>query len=49
MAARDLFQSNLRLPEKVCILAPGPNGKEHHGRIPADYEIVVVNKAVLID
>jgi hypothetical protein len=49
MAARDLFQSNLRVPAKVCILAPGPNGKNHHVRIPADYEVIAVNKAILID
>jgi hypothetical protein len=49
MPAIDLFNSALRLPAKVCILAPGPNGKKHYHEIPADYEVIAVNKAVLID
>jgi hypothetical protein len=49
MPAIDLFRSNLRLPAKVCILAPGPNGKKHYHEIPADYEVIAVSKAVLIN
>jgi hypothetical protein len=49
MASIDVFRSNFRLSPKVCILAPGPNGKGHYHEIPADYEVIAVSKAVLID
>jgi len=45
---RNLFDSDFRLPEKVCILAPGPNGKAHYGRIPPDFCVVALSIAVLI-
>jgi hypothetical protein len=44
----DVTESDLRLERKVCIVAPGPNGRGHYQRIPADYQIVAVSKAVLI-
>lgn len=44
----DVFKSNFRLARKVCIVAPGPNGRDHYGRIPADFQIVAVSKAVTI-
>ena len=44
----DVTQSGLRLARKVCIVAPGPNGRGHYRRIPADFQIVAVSKAVLI-
>ena len=47
-AIPSLFESNFRLPEKVCIVAPGPNGRGHYRRIPLDYCIVAVSKAILI-
>jgi hypothetical protein len=48
MALIDLYTSSFRLPRRVCILAPGPGGKAHHGRIPGDAFVIAVNKAVLI-
>jgi hypothetical protein len=44
----DVNQSDLRLNRKVCIVAPGPNGRGHYHRIPPDFQIVAVSKAVLI-
>lgn len=44
----NIFESDFRLPPKVCIVAPGPNGKEHYQEIPADFCVIAVNKAVLI-
>ena len=44
----DVIESGLRLPRKVCIVAPGPNGRGHHERIPADFQVVAASKAVLI-
>jgi hypothetical protein len=44
----DVTTSGLRLGRRVCIVAPGPNGRGHYQRIPADYQIVAVSKAVLI-
>ena len=44
----DLTESNLRLGRKVCIVAPGPNGRGHYQRIPAVFQIVAVSKAVSI-
>jgi len=48
MAEIDVFRSTFRLPPKVCILAPGPNGRGHYAEIPTDYEVIAVSKAVLI-
>jgi hypothetical protein len=44
----DLAESGLRLGRKVCIVAPGPNGRGHYQRIPTDFQIVAVSKAVRI-
>ena len=44
----DVTESDLRLGRKVCIVAPGPNGRGHYHRIPGDFQIVAVSKAVLI-
>jgi hypothetical protein len=44
----DVFTSDLALPPKVCVLAPGPWGQPYHRRIPPDHLILAVNKAVLI-
>ncbi len=44
----DVTESDLRLGRKVCIVAPGPNGRGHYQRIPPDFQIVAVSKAVLI-
>jgi hypothetical protein len=49
MASIDVFRSNFRLSPKVCILAPGPNGRGHYHEIPADCDVIAVSKAVLID
>jgi hypothetical protein len=49
MLAIDVFQWTFRLPPKVCILAPGPNGRGHYYEIPADHVVIAVSKAVLID
>ena len=48
MAFVDLFESDFRVRSKVCIVAPGPNGREYYRRIPDDFQIVVVSKAVLV-
>src|SRR3954469_9446608 len=44
----DVADSDLRLAREVCIVAPGRNGRDHYRRIPADFQIVAVSKAVLI-
>ena len=31
-----------------CVFSPGPNGKPFYGKIPADFQIIAVSKAVLI-
>ena len=48
MPFADVAGSDLRLSPKVCIVAPGRNGRGHYERIPADFQIVAVSKAVLI-
>jgi hypothetical protein len=48
MPAIDVFRSTLRLPATACILAPGPNGRPHYGKIPGDCAIIAVSKAVMI-
>jgi hypothetical protein len=45
----DILRSGISLGEKVCVVAPGPNGKDHYHEIPEDFSILVVNKAVLIE
>lgn len=45
----DIAASGLSLGEKVCVVAPGPNGKSHYHEIPDDYSIIVVNKAIMIE
>jgi hypothetical protein len=47
-AIRELFGSGWRLPAKVCIVAPGPNGRSHYGEIPEDYYKIALSKAALI-
>jgi hypothetical protein len=44
----DIFRTDFQLPERVCILAPGPNGRGHYEEIPSDYEVIAVSKAVMI-
>jgi hypothetical protein len=48
LAIPEIFESGWRLPERVCIVAPGPNGHDHYRKIPADYYVICVSKAVLI-
>jgi len=45
----NIIESGLSLGKKVCIVAPGPNGLGHYDKIPDDFTIIAVNKAVLID
>jgi hypothetical protein len=44
----DVTESNLRVERKVCIVAPGPNGRGHYHRIPPGFQTIAVSKAVLI-
>jgi hypothetical protein len=44
----DIFGSPFQLPSKVCIVAPGPNGRDHYAAIPDDFYQIAVAKAVLI-
>lgn len=48
MPFTDIFASDFRFPARVCILAPGPNGREHYADIPPDTYTIAVSKAVLI-
>jgi len=43
----NVFESDFNLPPKVCIVAPGPNGKGHYAQIPADFCVIAVAKAIL--
>ncbi len=45
---RDVFDSDLRMARHVCVVAPGPNGRQYYSRIPDNYQVMVVSKAVLI-
>jgi hypothetical protein len=45
----ELFASGIRLPHRVCIVAPGPNGIGAHRKIPPGYFVIAVSKAILID
>ena len=44
----NIYESDYRLPEKVCVVAPGPQGRHYYHQIPEDYSVIVVSKAVLI-
>jgi hypothetical protein len=44
----NLFDSDFRLPPRVCIVAPGPRGRGHYREIPPDFYVITVSKAVLI-
>ena len=48
MNYQNIFESDFSLPKKVCILAPGPNGKAHYAEIPRDFCLIAVANAVLI-
>lgn len=48
MGWKSVFESDFRLPERVCIVAPGPNGVGHYDQIPAGFSVIAVSKAVLI-
>lgn len=48
MAFVNIFDSDFRAAEKVCLLAPGPNGRDHYHEIPADHRVIAISKAVLI-
>ncbi|PHS04701.1 MAG: hypothetical protein COA88_13295 [Kordia sp.] len=49
MKILNVFDSNLTAGEKVCIIAPGPNGSQHYHEIPKDFTKIVVNKAIQIE
>jgi hypothetical protein len=44
----NIFESGLRLPPTVCIVAPGANGPGNYRKIPPDVYVIAVSKAVLI-
>ena len=46
MAIQELFASNLTLGERVCILGPGPNGRDYHHQIPVGFTVLALNKAI---
>ena len=48
MAFVNLFESDFRVRSKVCIVAPGPNGREYTVESRRTFRIVVVSKAVLV-
>jgi len=48
MPLPNIFESNFQLPPKVCVVAPGPNGKGHYSSIPTDFYVIAVAKAILI-
>ncbi|MEO8499001.1 MAG: hypothetical protein ABI614_28390, partial [Planctomycetota bacterium] len=48
MSWTSVFDSDFRLPEQVCIVAPGPQGVGHYSEIPDGFSIIAVSKAVLI-
>ena len=48
MGWKNIFDSDFRFPEKVCIVAPGPNGIGRYEEIPAGFSVIAVSKAVLI-
>lgn len=44
----DIFKSDFRLRPRVCVLAPGPNGKGRYRDIPTDFQVIAVSKAALV-
>ena len=48
MGFRDIFDSDVRLPARICILAPGPEGRPYYSRVPASFAVCAVSKAVLV-
>ena len=48
MVYQNIFESGFELPERVCILAPGPSGRAHYREIPGGFLVIAVAKAVLI-
>ena len=42
----DIFDTDMNAPDDIYVVAPGPNGLEHIGRIPDDAFVIVVNKAI---
>jgi hypothetical protein len=44
----NVFTSGFRLPERVCIVAPGPNGCGNYRKIPHGIYVIAVSKAVLV-
>jgi len=47
--SHDILQLDWKFPsDEVYILAPGPNGKAHYDRIPADAWVIGVNKAIML-
>ena len=49
MVFRDIFDVDLDLGPKVCVLGPGPKGRPHHHQIPSDFCVMAGNKGVLIE
>jgi hypothetical protein len=45
----DVFDAGFTFPERVCVLAPGPNGLACYDQIPKDFYVIGVSRAVLID
>ena len=43
-----IFDSDFSLPQRLCILAPGPLGRHHYHEIPDGFGVLAVNKAVMI-
>ena len=48
MPSINIFESDIRLPPRVCVLSPGPQGKPYYDQIPDDCCVIAVSKAVLI-
>lgn len=48
--AIDFFKTDLvnGMPERVYILATGPNGKEYHDKIPDNAYVIAVNQGIMI-
>jgi hypothetical protein len=44
----NLYTSNFKLPSRICIVGPGPNGKAFYDAIPKDAFVIAINKAVMI-
>ena len=48
MPLLNIFDADIRLPPRVCVLAPGPKGIPYYDQIPDDCCVIAVSKAVLI-